>query len=227
MESIAKAKYLRGSAQKARLVIDLIRGKRVNEARNILRFTNKRAAAHIAKCLLSAYDNINQAAERANVAIDEADVWVKAAFVDMGPTKRRFRTRPAPQGRAYRERRHYCHVTIELTNAEPTKDKNGKKIKVEDSAVTPKATTRKRTGGAAAAPRAKKAAPTTPAAVEEEKLNDAVTQNPTPIETDNQAQFNAEAADAKDATTQTPAELNATKPADEKQADINEELERQ
>ena len=211
MESIAKAKYLRGSAQKARLVIDLIRGKRVNEARNILRFTNKRAATPIAKCLLSAYDNINQAAERANVAIDETDVWVKAAFVDMGPTKRRFRTRPAPQGRAYRERRHFCHVTIELTNEQQEKNKKSNRAIAADKATATAATARKR-GGAAAAPRAKKTVPSAPSAAEDAELKN---------------KFAADAADAKNATTQTPAELNATQPADAKQADINEELERQ
>ena len=140
MEAIARAKYLRGSAQKARLVIDLIRGRNAGEARNILRFTNKRAAQHISKCLDSAIANAVNLAEQANVAVDPDDLWVSAAFVDMGPTKRRFRMRPAPQGRAYRERRHYCHITVEVST------ESGKTVKVSRF--------RKR-GGAAAAPRAK------------------------------------------------------------------------
>src|SRR5215208_3913254 len=97
MEAIASAKYLRGSAQKARLVVDMIRGKRVGEALAILRFTNKRAAGHIEKCLRSAIANATEKAERQNVAVDPDDLIVKTAFVDMGPTKRR---RRVEEGRA-------------------------------------------------------------------------------------------------------------------------------
>jgi len=84
MEAIASAKYLRGSAQKARLVVDMIRGKRVGEALAILQFTNKRAAGHIEKCLRSAIANATEKAERQNVAVDPDDLFVKTAFVDMG-----------------------------------------------------------------------------------------------------------------------------------------------
>ena len=116
MEAIASAKYLRGSAQKARLVVDMIRGQDVNKALAILRFSSKRASTLIEKCVRSAIANTNEAAEKANVAIDPDDLWVKTAFVDRGPTKGRRRVRPAPQGRAYREQRHFCHVTILLSN---------------------------------------------------------------------------------------------------------------
>src|SRR5205085_7407254 len=112
MEARASAKYLRGSAQKARLVVDMIRGKRVGEALAILRFTNKRAADGIEKCLRSAIANATETAERENVAVDPDELVVKTCFVDMGPTKHRRRVRPAPQGRAYREQRHFCHVTV-------------------------------------------------------------------------------------------------------------------
>ncbi|WP_352430152.1 50S ribosomal protein L22 [Pyrinomonas sp.] len=112
MEAIAKARNQRGSPQKARLVVDLIRGKNVNEALAILRYTNKRAARMVEKCLRSAIANATELAERDNIAIDPDELWVKAAFVDQGPTKRRYRIRPAPHGRAYRERRHYCHITL-------------------------------------------------------------------------------------------------------------------
>ena len=118
MEAIASAKYLRGSAQKARLVVDMIRGKRVGEALAILRFTNKRAAGHVEKCLRSAIANATETAERQNVAVDPDDLFVKTAFVDMGPTKHRRRVRPAPQGRAYREQRHFCHVTVEVSTGQ-------------------------------------------------------------------------------------------------------------
>ena len=118
MEAIASAKYLRGSAQKARLVVDMIRGKRVGEALAILQFTNKRAAGHIEKCLRSAIANATEKAERQNVAVDPDELIVKTAFVDMGPTKHRRRVRPAPQGRAYREQRHFCHVTVTVSTGE-------------------------------------------------------------------------------------------------------------
>src|SRR3712207_736532 len=118
MEAIASAKYLRGSAQKARLVVDMIRGKRVGEALAILQFTNKRAAEHVEKCLRSAIANATETAERQNVAVDPDDLFVKACFVDMGPTKHRRRVRPAPQGRAYREQRHFCHVTVQVSTGQ-------------------------------------------------------------------------------------------------------------
>src|SRR5688572_13047776 len=118
MEAIAKAKYLRGSAQKARLVVDMIRGKNVNDALAVLRFTHKRAADGIEKCLRSAIANATEKAEKANVAVDPDDLVVKACYVDIGPTKHRRRVRPAPQGRAYREQRHFCHVTVMVSTSD-------------------------------------------------------------------------------------------------------------
>lgn len=139
MEAIASAKYLRGSAQKARLVVDMIRGKRVGEALAILQFTNKRAAEGIEKCLRSAIANATEKAERNNVAVDPDDLVVKTCFVDMGPTKHRRRVRPAPQGRAYREQRHFCHVSVTVSTgvdeaaAAPKKGK-GKTAKAAEEA---------------------------------------------------------------------------------------------
>lgn len=162
MEATASAKYLRGSAQKARLVVDMIRGKDVNQALAILRFSTKRAASHIEKCMRSAIANANEAAEKANISIDPDDLWVRTAFVDRGPTKNRRRVRPAPQGRAYREQRHFCHVTISLSNdarPEPKAAKNGKKaapVVEEEKAKKPAASKSRKRGGAAAAPRAKR-----------------------------------------------------------------------
>jgi large subunit ribosomal protein L22 len=129
MEAIAKTKYLKGSPRKARLVIDMIRGQNVSRALAILKFTDKRAAQPIAQCLNSAIANATYKAEQQNVAIDPDGLWVKTCFVDMGPTKGRKRMRPAPQGRAYREQRHYCHITIEVTSAE--KEKTEKELKAE------------------------------------------------------------------------------------------------
>ena len=161
MEATASAKYLRGSAQKARLVIDMIRGQDVNRALAILRYTRKRAADGIEKCMRSAIANANESAEKANVSIDPDDLWVKAAFVDRGPTKNRRRVRPAPQGRAYREQRHFCHVTILLSNdarPEPGTKQSGKAGQTEAKPATLKESKGRKRGGAAAAPRAKRAA---------------------------------------------------------------------
>ena len=155
MEARASAKFLRGSPQKARLVIDMIRGKNVNQALAILRYSNKRAALGIEKCVKSAIANANEAAEKANISVDPDDLWLKAAYVDQGPTKNRRRMRPAPQGRAYRERRHFCHVTVLVSS-----DKQVVQLKTDAQAAETKPGPSKRAkrGGAAAAPRVKRAA---------------------------------------------------------------------
>jgi len=114
MKARAVAKYIKGSPQKARLVIDLIRGRRAPEALAMLRATNKRAAKPIEITLRSAIANATQKAEQLNVSIDVDQLVVSAAKVDLGPTKYRRRVRPAPMGRAYRERRWQSHITIEV-----------------------------------------------------------------------------------------------------------------
>jgi large subunit ribosomal protein L22 len=159
MEARASAKYLRGSAQKARLVIDMIRGKNVNQALAILRYSNKRAALGIQKCVKSAIANANEAAEKANIAVDPDELWLKAAFVDRGPTKNRSRMRPAPQGRAFRERRHFCHVTILVSSDK--QDGEDKATGKAGTTSTPSVSKKAKRGGAAAAPRAKRVAPKT------------------------------------------------------------------
>ena len=176
MEATASAKYLRGSAQKARLVVDMIRGKDVNQALAILRFTKKRAAGHIEKCMRSAIANANEIAEKANISIDPDDLWVRTAFVDRGPTKNRRRVRPAPQGRAYREQRHFCHVTISLSNDErPSTD--GKKPQAEAKVAKPAESKRRKRGGAVAAPRARRATPKTEEAAAEKPATKRASKN--------------------------------------------------
>ena len=217
MEAIAKTKHLKGSPRKARLVIDMIRGQNVSRALAILKFTDKRAADPIAKCLSSAIANATYAAEQQNIAIDPDGLWIKTCFVDMGPTKNRRRVRPAPQGRAYREQRHYCHITIQVTSEEQAKTE--KELKAEAGRAK-RAAAKKAEGGEKKAP-AKKAAPKKAKAEEVE--------TPKPVEAAEavEAASEAKVADAKNVETQTTAALNETKPADEKQQDTNEELERQ
>jgi large subunit ribosomal protein L22 len=115
MEARAIGKFIKGSPQKARLVIDLIRGKTVNEARSTLLFARKRAARKILDVLQSAIANALRHAEEANIAVDIDELFVKECYVNSGPTKHRAgarRYRPAPRGRAYMERRRANHVTV-------------------------------------------------------------------------------------------------------------------
>lgn len=114
MEAKAQGKYIKGSPQKARLVVDLIRGKRVDEALAILRSTRKRAVEPIVKVLKSAMANAEQQSPAANVD----DFVISRAYVDLGPTKLRRRLRPAPMGRAYRERRWCSHITIHVSDGQ-------------------------------------------------------------------------------------------------------------
>jgi large subunit ribosomal protein L22 len=116
MEAIARAKNVKISSQKAKLVMDLIRGRLYSEARDILRFTNKRAAGMIYKVLESARANAVQLAESKNIMVDVDELWVKECYVNTGTTKYRRRVRPAPMGRAYRERRHYSHLTVVVSS---------------------------------------------------------------------------------------------------------------
>ena len=114
MKARAVAKFIKGSPQKARLVVDLIRGRNVTEALSVLKGTNKRAAGPIETTLRSAIANATQKADQLNVAIDVDRLVISTATVDLGPTKYRRRVRPAPMGRAYRERRWQSHITIEV-----------------------------------------------------------------------------------------------------------------
>ena len=110
MEAQATAKYVRGSAQKIRLVVDLIRGKNVSEAISILRFTKKRACKHIEKVLKSAIANAEQKAE----GTDVDNLIVSKAYVNEGPRLKRIR--PAPMGRAYRIQRRMSHISIHVSD---------------------------------------------------------------------------------------------------------------
>jgi len=107
MEAKAVAKYIRISPQKVRLVADLVRGKRVQEAEKILNFTRKYAAGPIGKALKSALANAKQ-----NPNIDDKILCVKSIFVDQGPSLKRWRARA--QGRAAAIKKRMSHITIIL-----------------------------------------------------------------------------------------------------------------
>jgi large subunit ribosomal protein L22 len=112
MEFRAEMRYLRVSPQKARLVLELIKGRKVEEARNTLLFTKKRVAAHVGKLLQSALDNANFLSAEKNLDVDLDNLYVKNAIANDGPRMKRIR--PAPQGRAFRYQRRISHITLVL-----------------------------------------------------------------------------------------------------------------
>ncbi len=112
MEARAEARYIRVSPRKARLVVDLIRGRKAGEALTILRTTNKRIAPVVEKVLRSAIANAEQSASE----VDVDELIVKEAYVNEGPRMKRIR--PAPMGRAHRYQRRMAHIAITLAEAE-------------------------------------------------------------------------------------------------------------
>src|SRR5512146_204679 len=112
MEFTAKAKYMRVSPQKARLVLNMIKGRRVEEALNFLEFTNKRVAPLVHKLVRSAVENANYLSTEKGVDVDLDRLYVKSAIANEGPRMKRIR--PAPMGRAYRYQRRISHVEIVL-----------------------------------------------------------------------------------------------------------------
>ena len=112
MVARAEARYIRVSAQKARLVVDLIRGMNAGQAVTVLRSTNKRIAPTVEKVLKSAIANAQNRSE--NVDVDK--LYVSEAHVNEGPRMKRIR--PAPMGRAYRYQRRMAHIAISVAEKE-------------------------------------------------------------------------------------------------------------
>jgi large subunit ribosomal protein L22 len=119
MEFRAEARYMRVSPQKARLVLNLIKGRRVEDALNTLMFTKKRVAATVEKLLRSALENANYLSSEKGVDVDVDSLYVKRAIANDGPRMKRIR--PAPMGRAYRYVRRIAHIEIALAE----RGKNG------------------------------------------------------------------------------------------------------
>src|SRR5512146_119701 len=108
----AEMRFVRVSPQKARLVLDLIKGRRVEDALNTLTFTKKRIAEKVHKLLRSALENANYASTEKGVDVDVDNLYVKRAVANDGPRMKRIR--PAPMGRAYRYVRRLAHLEIAL-----------------------------------------------------------------------------------------------------------------
>ena len=117
LETYATSKYLRTSAQKAKLVLDLIRGKKAADALAILRFTKKSIARDVEKTLRSAIANaVHVADKNQKRRLDEDDLVVSACYANQGPSQKR--VRPAPMGRAYQTLKRTAHVTVHVAERE-------------------------------------------------------------------------------------------------------------
>jgi large subunit ribosomal protein L22 len=156
----AEAKFQRTSPQKAKLVLDLIKGLRVEQALNTVHFSTKRMAPVIEKVLRSAIQNATYVSQEQGLDVDVDNLYVKTAIANEGPRMKRIR--PAPMGRAFRYQRRLAHIIVTVAEkksaaavtatAEPT------------AAPAAKKTTKKAATKTAAKPAVKKAAAKKPAA---------------------------------------------------------------
>jgi len=112
IEAHALARHVRVSPQKARLVLDLIRGERAETALQILRFTKKRIAKNIEKILRSAIANAERKADDSGETLDVDELYVTQCFVNEGPRWKRMRT--APMGRGFRYQKRTSHIVVEV-----------------------------------------------------------------------------------------------------------------
>src|SRR5579871_3211128 len=108
----AEAKFQRVSPQKARLVLDLIKGRGVEEALNTVAFTKKAVAPLVEKVLRSALQNANYLSQEQGLDVDVDNLYVKQALANEGPRMKRIR--PAPMGRAYRYQRRLAHIVVSV-----------------------------------------------------------------------------------------------------------------
>jgi large subunit ribosomal protein L22 len=150
MESRAESRFVRVSPQKARLVVDLIRGRQAGEALELLAVTRKRIAHEVAKVLRSAIANATQKDDQ----LDVDDLQVVRVYVNDGPRQKRIR--PAPMGRAYRYQRRLAHIAVHVADrAQPSLRQEVEPPAAAPAAAAPPARPRK----PAAKPAARKAAP--------------------------------------------------------------------
>ncbi len=116
MEAKAKARFVRVTPQKARRVVDLIRGKQAGEAVAVLKFAPQAAGETVLKVVESAIANARETAKRSNERLDEADLYISEVFVDEGPTLKRFR--PRALGRASQILKRTSHITVVVAERE-------------------------------------------------------------------------------------------------------------
>jgi large subunit ribosomal protein L22 len=156
----AEAKFQRTSPQKAKLVLDLIKGLRVEQALNTVHFSTKRMAPVIEKVLRSAIQNANYVSQEQGLDVDVDNLYVKTAVANEGPRMKRIR--PAPMGRAFRYQRRLAHIIV--TVAEKKSATAVSAADASEAPVTKKTTKKAATKTAAKKPAAKKATAKKPAA---------------------------------------------------------------
>ena len=120
VESIARVRHIRVTPQKARRVVDLIRGKQAQEALAILKFAPQGASEPVYKLVASAIANARVKADASNSYLDEQDLYVANAFVDEGTTLKRFQ--PRAQGRAFQINKRTSHITVVLATPDEVAD---------------------------------------------------------------------------------------------------------
>ena len=123
MEAKAKARFVRVTPMKARRVVDLVRGKNAEEAVDALRFAPQAASVPVLKVVQSAIANAREGARRNGERLDESTLYISEAYVDEGPTLKRFR--PRAQGRAGRILKRTSHITVVVAERE-TADSKGR-----------------------------------------------------------------------------------------------------
>lgn len=114
MEAKAKARYLRVTPQKARRVVDLVRGQQATEALAVLKFAEQSASEPVYKLIASGVANARVLADKNGEAFNEDDLYISEIYVDEGPTMKRFR--PRAQGRAFRINKRTSHITVVLSD---------------------------------------------------------------------------------------------------------------
>jgi large subunit ribosomal protein L22 len=156
MEFRAQARFMRVSPQKARLVLNLIKGRRVEDALNTLVFTKKRVAATVEKLLRSALENANYLSSEKGLDVDVDGLYVKCAIANDGPRMKRIR--PAPMGRAYRYVRRIAHIELVLAERGQGKEGLANVAGEETAAAKAPAKSKAKARGKAAASKGKKKA---------------------------------------------------------------------
>jgi len=127
VESLARVRNIRVTPQKARRVVDLIRGKQAQEALGVLKFAPQSASEPIAKLVASAMANARVTADKEGVFLDDQDLIIARAYVDEGLTLKRFR--PRAQGRAFRINKRTSHITVVLATPDEASVNPGRKKK--------------------------------------------------------------------------------------------------
>lgn len=158
----AEARYQRVSPQKARLVLDLIKGRRVGEALQTVAFTKKAVAPLVEKVLRSAVQNANYLSQEQGLDVDVDNLYVKQALANDGPRMKRIR--PAPQGRAFRYQRRMSHIVIAVAERRPAGLVTSAEPEGEAAAKGKKSAKKKSTKPAVKKTAAKKTAAKKPAA---------------------------------------------------------------